>query len=136
MVGFVLSQGMSSLWKKPAGSDVTCIAVLSSQAVKCAICQLLFSTSLLLMQYYERLKGSAEPAALDTASKPADIDSAIAEEVAELQNPKGQLFVNHKVNVFGLIFIGFNTPNVHPTPSEVVQAAAQDVLKTKQCLSK
>ena len=88
------------------------------------------------MQYYERLKGSAEPAAPDTASKLADISSAIADEVAELRNPKGHLFVHHKVNVFGLIFIGFHTPNVHPTPSEVVQAAAQDVLKTKQCLSK
>ncbi len=89
-----------------------------------------------VLQYYERLKGSAEPAAPDTSSKPADISNAIADEVAELQSPKGQLFVYHRVNVFGLIYIGFHTPDVHPTPSEVVQAAAQDVLKTKQCLSK
>lgn len=88
------------------------------------------------MQYYERLKGTEEPAVTDTSAKPADISSAIANEVAELQSPKGQLFVHHKVNVFGLVFIGFHTPNIHPTPSEVVQAAARDVLKTKQCLSK
>lgn len=91
---------------------------------------------MLTTQYYERLKGTEEPAVTDTSAKPADISSAIADEVAELQSPKGQLFVHHKVNVFGLIFIGFLTPNIHPTPSEVVQAAARDVLKTKQCLSK
>ncbi len=91
---------------------------------------------MLCVQYYERLKGSADPAAPDTSAKPADISSAIADEVAELQSHKGKLFVYHRVNVFGLIYIGFQTPDVHPTPSEVVQAAARDVLETKQCLSK
>ncbi|KAL3154495.1 hypothetical protein ABBQ32_013957 [Trebouxia sp. C0010 RCD-2024] len=115
----------------PVGSRgvlVSCIGGKEQYAAKDSI--------RILTEYYDKLKGTEQPAAPDTSSKPADISSAIADEVAELQNPKGQLFVHHKVNVFGLIFIGFHTPSPHPTPSEVVQAAAQDVLKTKQCLSK
>ncbi|KAL0040875.1 hypothetical protein WJX79_008176 [Trebouxia sp. C0005] len=115
----------------PVGSRgvlVSCIGGKEQYAAKDSI--------RILTEYYERLKGSADPAAPDTSAKPADISSAIADEVAELQSNKGKLFVYHRVNVFGLIYIGFQTPDVHPTPSEVVQAAAQDVLKTKQCLSK
>lgn len=115
----------------PVGSRgvlVSCIGGKEQYAAKDSI--------RILTEYYERLKGSADPAAPDMSAKPADISSAIADEVAELQNHKGKLFVYHRVNVFGLIYIGFQTPDVHPTPSEVVQAAAQDVLKTKQCLSK
>ncbi|DBB04027.1 hypothetical protein WJX77_007697 [Trebouxia sp. C0004] len=115
----------------PVGSRgvlVSCIGGKEQYAAKDSI--------RILTEYYERLKGSADPAAPDTSAKPADISSAIADEVAELQSHKGKLFVYHRVNVFGLIYIGFQTPDVHPTPSEVVQAAARDVLKTKQCLSK
>lgn len=107
--------------------------LLDSSATQLAALMSGHSRAMLSMQYYERLKGTEEPA---VTAKPADISSAIADEVAELKSPKGQLFVHHKVNVFGLIFIGFHTPNTNPTPSEVVQAAARDVLKTKQCLSK
>ena len=88
------------------------------------------------MQYYEQLKGSSETRAAGSEAKADDISNAIAAEVAELKSPKSQLFVYVKVNVFGLIYISFNTPDVHPTPSEVAQAAARDVMKTKQCLSK
>ena len=88
------------------------------------------------MQYYEQLKGSSEAKPAGSEAKADDISNAIAAEVAELNSPKSQLFVYVKVNVFGLIYISFNTPEVHPTPSEVVQAAARDVQKTKQCLSK
>lgn len=66
----------------------------------------------------------------------ASVSDAIADEVAELKSSESQLFMYHKLGVYGLIYIAFDTIDVHPTPSEVVQAAARDVFKTKQCLSR
>ena len=88
------------------------------------------------VQYYEQLKSTSESAAPSNPEGAVDISNAIADEVAELKNPKGKLFSYHKVNVFGLIYITLNSPDLHPTPSEIVTAAARDVQKSKQCLSK
>lgn len=88
------------------------------------------------MQYYEQLKAGSTPAAQPGSASSVDISNAIADEVADLKNPMGKLFSYHKVNVYGLIYITLNSPDLHPTPSEIVTATARDVQQTKQCLSK
>ena len=96
------------------------------------ICSLFAS----FLQYYEQLKAITTSDAPSNASAAVDISDAIANEVAELKNLKGKLFSYHNVNVYGLIYITLNSADLHPTPSEVVVAAAKDVQQTKQCLSK
>ena len=87
-------------------------------------------------QFYEELKAGSQPAVASSSANAVDISDAIASEVAELKNPKSKLFSYHNVNIYGLIYVTLNSPDLHPTPSEMVVAAAKNVKASKQCLSK
>lgn len=59
--------------------------------------------------------------------------------MADLRKSDGgsnQLWTLNRVNVSGLLFLAYNSKEEHPTPQEIVQAAAKDVQQTKECKSK
>lgn len=78
-----------------------------------------FTAASVDLQFYEKLspgKGETEGAA---DSAPTDIATAIADEVAELKDKDKRVFVYHKTNVNGLVYLSMKSdagPVSQPRP--------------------
>jgi len=82
-----------------------------------------------LTPYYEELL----PATKAEEDSGKDISSLIANEIADLKNPRKQVFTVHDTGIPSLVYLEMAQSNAGPGPSEVMLAVAQDIQKTRQC---
>ena len=82
---------------------------------------------------------AAAPQGTDAKEKQPDMQEALDAELSALRKPHGkaaELWHWERANVNGLVWVTLNSSRAQPTPSQVVQAAATEADKNKECMSR
>ena len=79
------------------------------------------------------------PDGSNAKGKQPDMQEALDAELSALRKPHGkatELWHWERANVNGLVWVTLNSRRAQPTPSQVVQAAATEADKNKECMSR
>ena len=82
---------------------------------------------------------AAAPDGTHAKEKQPDMQEALDAELSALRKPHGktaELWHWERANVNGLVWVTLNSSRAQPTPSQVVQAAAMEADKNKECMSR